>query len=532
MNKYEITAGLNYLKESTLNEFNPYNEKGDRWDDEPKKYNPKLVSKETGEEVKLPYKTVDFRGDPMIVIGFTPPHKPSSSGRIEVEGGITEYFPGVAGLKIIDHEFDNMNESTEDDDLRDEESGKNHDPKTGKRTKPHPFDPGEEELHEGKVKDIVTDAQQMSKEEFNAKYKGEWDYDEIMREYPLDEADGSGSYGGQSPLSYDTQRSSKMEDDNELNEIKKLSGLKEDILSDRKIWLGTSLEKDAKEKLKTVSKEDIAMAKAIDPEISGSPFPDMSILDIINKRVMLITKKWNDSLLSKNYPMGTTKEDIEQAVYNQIGNYLESGILDEIEDGYSDINAYRGPAYVEWKQSLGPNADELIKQAVSMSTNRHTNWHVGSNLDTDALYTKDEYELIDPNLGSGKAEKFGMWADDELNEITKLSGLGEARKKRPDAYDDDWDNEDEDEKVEDPDKDKVPHILMQLKKALDVDGDYPIKFLDGSAYKLPVDNINDFIDTYMLLKPTDRENLQIVAVRSKKEFDNIILLINQSTKKK
>jgi hypothetical protein len=92
MNKYEITSGLNYLKESTLTEFNPYNEKGERWDDEPEKFNPKLVDKETGEEVKLPYKTVDFRGDPMTVIGFTPPHKPSSTGRIEVEGGMTEYF--------------------------------------------------------------------------------------------------------------------------------------------------------------------------------------------------------------------------------------------------------------------------------------------------------------------------------------------------------------------------------------------------------------------------------------------------------
>jgi hypothetical protein len=86
MNKYEITAGLNYLKESTLNEFNPYNEKGERWDDEPEpdKYDARnaKVDKETGEEVKLPYETVDFRGDPMTVIGFTPPHKSSSTGRI------------------------------------------------------------------------------------------------------------------------------------------------------------------------------------------------------------------------------------------------------------------------------------------------------------------------------------------------------------------------------------------------------------------------------------------------------------------
>ena len=612
MNKYEITAGLNYLKESTLNEFNPYNEKGDRWDDEPKKYNPKLVSKETGEEVKLPYKTVDFRGDPMTVIGFTPPHKPSSTGRIEVEGGMTEYFPSVAGLKIIGHEFDDMNESTEDDDLRDEESGKNHDPKTGKRTKPHPFDPGEEELHEGKMSEIHAAANELSKEEFAKEYpdwvdeyenaqvgpdeddtvheagkpsrpkKGklvdkktgqevrlpyetvdfrgdkivitgyqaphkrgssgriytddgdQWSYFpghaglKILDYGPLEEADGSGSYGGQSPLSYDTQRSSKMEDDNELNEIKKLSGLKEDILSDRKIWLGTSLEKDAKEKLKTVSKEDIAMAKAIDPEISGSPFPDMSILDIINKRVMLITKKWNDSLLSKNYPMGTTKEDIEQAVYNQIGNYLESGILDEIEDGYSDINAYRGPAYVEWKQSLGPNADELIKQAVSMSTNRHTNWHVGSNLDTDALYTKDEYELIDPNLGSGKAEKFGMWADDELNEITKLSGLGEAKRKpRPDDFDDE---DDEDDTPEDPDKDKVPHILMQIKKAIDVDGDHDIKFEDGGKHKFSITDLNMFFKKYMSMKPAVREQMQEVAIMGKEEFDTILSIINPKKK--
>ena len=193
MNKYEITAGLNYLKESTLNEFNPYNEKGERWEDdpEPDKYdasNAKLVTKD-GQEVKLPYETVDFRGDPMPVIGFTPPREKSSTGRIQTDNNMS-YFPTVAGLKIVGVIFSDgsVRESTEDDDLRDEESGKNHDPKTGKRTKPHPFDPGEEELHEGKMKDIISDAHDMSKEEFYKKYPhGEFDYDEIMREYPLDE---------------------------------------------------------------------------------------------------------------------------------------------------------------------------------------------------------------------------------------------------------------------------------------------------------------------------------------------------------
>lgn len=69
----------------------------------------KLIDEETGKVVKLPYKTKDFRGDPITVKGFTAPHKPSSSGRIQTDQG--EYFPGVAGVKIIGHKYDDANES-------------------------------------------------------------------------------------------------------------------------------------------------------------------------------------------------------------------------------------------------------------------------------------------------------------------------------------------------------------------------------------------------------------------------------------
>ena len=328
MNKYEITAGLNYLKESTLNEFNPYNEKGERWDDdpEPDKYdasNAKLVTKDE-QEVILPYETVDFRGDPMTVIGFTPPREKSSTGRIQTDNNMS-YFPTVAGLKIVGVIFSDgsVRESTEDDDLRDEESGKNHDPKTGKRTKPHPFDPGEEELHEGKMKDIISDAHDMSKEEFYKKYPhGEFDYDEILADYPLDEADGSGSYGGQSPLTY-----------------------------------------------------------------------------------------------------------------------------------------------------------------------QHD--------------------------------------DDELNKITKLSGLGEAKRKpRPDDFDD----EDDEDTPEDPDKDKVPHILMQIKKAIEVDGDYDIKFEDGGKHKFSITDLNMFFKKYMSMRPVVREQMQEVAIMGKEEFDTILSILNPKKK--
>ena len=130
-------------------------------------------------------------------------------------------------------------------------------------------------------------------------------------------------------------------------------------------------------------------------------------------------------------------------------------------------------------------------------------------------------------------------AEEEMEEIVRLAGLkaaegipselkekfawdevDEARKERPDD-DDDWDDEDE-EAPEDPEKDKVPHILMQLRKAKDVDGNHPIKFADGSKSKLSVKDIDAFMDMYMMVKPLDREKMQQVAIMSKDNFDKIV----------
>jgi hypothetical protein len=72
-----------------------------------------------------------------------------------------------SGLK---EEKENM--GSEDDDLRDEESGKNHDPKSGKRTKPHPFDPQDDHLTEGAFNRLVVDALEMSEKEFAKKHPG------------------------------------------------------------------------------------------------------------------------------------------------------------------------------------------------------------------------------------------------------------------------------------------------------------------------------------------------------------------------
>tara|TARA_R110002020_G_scaffold45500_1_gene130060 strand:+ start:5283 stop:6185 length:903 start_codon:yes stop_codon:yes gene_type:complete len=120
--------------------------------------------------------------------------------------------------------------------------------------------------------------------------------------------------------------------------------------------------------------------------------------------------------------------------------------------------------------------------------------------------------------------------DEALDDIKRLSGLTEAfawdeideakRKKRKERHD--LDDDDEEEKPEDPEKDKVQHILMQLRKAKDVDGDHPIKFLDGSEVILPIKDIDEFMQMYMNVKPQDRERLQQVAIMSKDKFDKLL----------
>ena len=52
----------------------------------------------------------------------------------------------------------------------------------------------EGDLEEGRMKDVIIDAQQMSKEEFDAHYNGEWNYDEILADYPVDEAKNPDGY--------------------------------------------------------------------------------------------------------------------------------------------------------------------------------------------------------------------------------------------------------------------------------------------------------------------------------------------------
>ena len=57
-----------------------------------------LINK-TGQAVTLPATLKDFRGDSVRVIGFTAPHKPSSTGRVHTSDGMS-YYPSVVGCRI------------------------------------------------------------------------------------------------------------------------------------------------------------------------------------------------------------------------------------------------------------------------------------------------------------------------------------------------------------------------------------------------------------------------------------------------
>jgi hypothetical protein len=106
--------------------------------------------------------------------------------------------------------------------------------------------------------------------------------------------------------------------------------------------------------------------------------------------------------------------------------------------------------------------------------------------------------------------------------------LVEARKKTKDVKvkvkkHDDFD--DMDTPPADPDTDKIPHIVMQLRKALDVDGDYPIKFNNLKSYKLKLDDIKRFLEIYQSLKPVDRESMQVIGSRDLDGFHKALTMI-------
>ena len=96
-------------------------------------------------------------------------------------------------------------------------------------------------------------------------------------------------------------------------------------------------------------------------------------------------------------------------------------------------------------------------------------------------------------------------------------------KKRPA---DDWD--DDEAPAQDADLDKVPHILMQMRKAIDTDGNIEFKFKDGSKAKLEMPDIVTFVKKYMSAKPLEKEEMQNRAIEN---LEGLMSVIRGSEKK-
>jgi hypothetical protein len=219
-------------------------------------------------------------------------------------------------------------------------------------------------------------------------------------------------------------------------------------------------------------------------------------------------------------PIGSINRDNEERVADANVTGKNPYVVSEKWSGDTEIKStgkWADKTIAELKKARSALKDKEDRTKEETSKLRQINFAIRSK--------KDWKGGVDEGDGSGSygGQSPLTYEDDELNEITKLSGLGEAKRKERTDVEDDWDDEDaEDEKPEDPEKDKIPHILMQLKKAQDVDGDYPIKFQDGTKHIVSVNNIDTFIEMYMSLRPLDREKLQQVAIMSKEQFDKVL----------
>lgn len=104
----------------------------------------------------------------------------------------------------------------------------------------------------------------------------------------------------------------------------------------------------------------------------------------------------------------------------------------------------------------------------------------------------------------------------------KIFEIIEARKGPIDDFDD------VEEPVQDADLDKIPNILIQMRKAFDVDGNYEFKFKDGTKHKLGMDDIVKFVKKNMAAKPAEREIMQIKGLESLEGLMSVINAAEQS----
>lgn len=72
--------------------------------------------------------------------------------------------------------------------------------------------------------------------------------------------------------------------------------------------------------------------------------------------------------------------------------------------------------------------------------------------------------------------------------------------------------------IDTPENDKIPNLVMQIRKSMDTGGSIPILFKDGGTFVIPVRTMTMFLERYASFKPIDREEMQDIAIQSKDAF--------------
>lgn len=81
-------------------------------------------------------------------------------------------------------------------------------------------------------------------------------------------------------------------------------------------------------------------------------------------------------------------------------------------------------------------------------------------------------------------------------------------------------------------QDQVENIIMQLRKSLDIDGQYAIQFEDGSEAFISVDDIKSFLEKIQTIKPANRLDMQNKAVKSLPDFYKVLRSTNDRVMEK
>jgi hypothetical protein len=114
--------------------------------------------------------------------------------------------------------------------------------------------------------------------------------------------------------------------------------------------------------------------------------------------------------------------------------------------------------------------------------------------------------------------------DEIRNALSVINQITEGRRGRKPrvSREDDFEN-DSDDASDDADNDAVPNILMQVRKAMDHEGNFPLMFMNGEEHRASMDDLREFAILYLSLKPQERAQLQDKAVTSVVDFNDSIV---------